>query len=136
MKRLLSLPFTLIILALTATGCGPGLAEVSGKILINGKATGDVSVFFKPRTGGEKIQAIMQSDKTYYFQMPSGQKGLPTGEYVVWLGVIPGQDGLPETESLKKTVPKQFWDESSGLSCKVVPGGTTYDIKIDGNTKR
>mgnify|MGYP005996496601 CR=1 FL=1 len=98
MKRLLSLPFTLIILALTATGCGPGLAEVSGKILINGKATGDVSVFFKPRTGGEKIQAIMQSDKTYYFQMPSGQKGLPTGEYVVWLGVIPGQDGLPETD--------------------------------------
>lgn len=117
--------------ACLAAGCGgPNLAEVTGKVLVDGEPNGNVVVYFESKETNKTFRSVSRSDQSYFLQMPSGETGIPPGEYRVWLGIAPGLDGLPESKKLEKNVPKKYWDKNSGLTCTVPAEGTSYAIEI------
>jgi len=112
-------------------GCGPTIAKVTGTVSVDGEQPGStVTVYFKRKGSNQTFRSLPQADMSYFLQMPSGQPGIPTGEYHVWIGISPGLEDLPESVRLEKKVPEEYWSESDELTCIVASGGTVFDIDI------
>ena len=109
---------------LFATGCGGvTLNEVSGKVTIKGEAPEvPLEILFLPKDDkGGKIGTACGgtgSDGTYQMSYPSGDKGVPEGEYNVSITVMP--DSVPEGK--KEPVIPSKYNTKTELSVTIKPG--------------
>lgn len=127
-KRIFFGCLTIVIM----TGCGPRLGNVTGKIFVDGKPSPFVRVNFRSEQTEDVYTSSISADYSYFVRMPSGDRGIPVGEYRVWLSVPLGQEGLPETVAVQKALPEALFDEAkSGLVCLVQSSGTVFDINAE-----
>ena len=116
-----------------ATGCGNGLAQVSGAVTVDGEplrgGAGDtrVTVQFQP-AGGVGSAAIGLADENGAYTLGTGSKtGIPPGDYLVSCSasrLIPQQGG-----ARRITDPKYANAKTSGLTCTVQPGKNEYNMR-------
>lgn len=129
-----------LCLVIVAAGCGPRLAEVSGKVTRKGgpmEFKGALVTFISAdhRTS---IAAKVRDDGTYRVSMAAGY-GLPPGRYLVAVTfpdgfVPPGVTGGPTAATDKlmaKWIPPRYLSAAkSGLTIDLKPEGATFDIDL------
>ena len=123
-----------ILIAAVVSGCGSGLAQISGVVTVDGQplrgGAGDtrVTVQFQP-AGGVGSSAIGLADENGVYSLGTGAKtGIPPGDYLVSCSasrLVPGQGG-----ARRITDPKYANAKTSGLTCTVQPGRNEYDIAL------
>jgi hypothetical protein len=134
---------TTVTLALSAvcllfSGCGDGLAQVSGQVTLDGQplrgGTGDVrvTVQFQP-ADGVGTTAIGLADEDGNYTLGTGSKdGIPPGEYLVTCTaselVRTNPSAAPSSRRI--TDPKYANANTSGLSVSVAPGNNNFDIPL------
>lgn len=111
--------FAVGMLALLIVGCGKPAAPsgtVKGKVLLDDQPYAKANVVLMSLQSGQSGSAPAQSDGTFELKAP-----IPVGAYKVFL--TPKQDDnaepKPEGESIDKSVPKKYWNE------------TTTDISVE-----
>lgn len=124
---------------LLQSGCGNGLAQVSGQILVDGKplhgANGDVrvTVKFLP-AGGVGPTAVGLADETGNYTLGTGsQSGVAPGEYLV---ACSGSElvraaGTNAVQGGRQITDPKYGDaKTSGLKFTVQPGKNQFDIQL------
>lgn len=125
-------------LCLAMSGCGNGLAQVSGLVTLDGKPLGSgdnvrTTVIFQPvASTGTKAAAIVDENGRYQLSTGS-QEGIPPGEYIVTCTsaqVIPPKDpwGTPSGKQITST--KYSSAATSRMSFTVQAGSNEYDIPL------
>lgn len=144
-----SITNTVVVIALTtvlgfSTGCGSGLAQVTGKVTQDGQplaTSGDtkVSVMFQS-VSGSGVPAVGTTDANGEYQLSTGsQVGLPPGEYLVSctgvkFSAATGPSGIPQGERI---IDLKYGDgNTSGLRFTVQEGKNRFDIALEAPKKR
>lgn len=123
--------------ALVTTGCGNGLASVSGAVTLDGKAiTGadkyGTVTFYRDSGGGAPAVGIM--DETGHYTLKTGsQDGIEPGKYRVAVAVkkvtpAAQRDSLPTAKLI--TPEKYSSTQQSGFLHEVKPGRNTIDFAL------
>lgn len=124
------------------SGCGNGLAEVSGVVTLDGQplrgGQGVVAtVMFQP-VSGSGSPGVGNVDPDGRYKLFTGVRpGAAPGEYVVTCSatqVIPSNDG-GAASGKALTDPKYASAQTSGLACSVRPGDNTFDIALESAKK-
>lgn len=125
------------VATLFISGCGNGLANVSGAVTLDGQAlTGadkyGVITFYRESGGGSPAVGIM--DETGHYAVKTGsQDGIAPGVYKVSVAVKkviqPTQPGGLPTASLI-TPEKYSSTKQSGFRSEVKPGTNTIDFPL------
>lgn len=129
---------------LALSGCGNGLAQVSGQVMLNGQplrgGKGDVrvTVQFQPADGVGAV-AIGLADENGNYEMATGsQTGIRPGEYVVTCSaselVRPTNPNATPGVRLVSD-PKYANANTSGLRCTVQPGTNEFNISLESPPK-
>ena len=124
--------------ALVAVGCsnaGPELAQVRGRITLDGKPLRDAAVMFVPETG-RPATARTDLDGVYELAYTQGNRGALLGTHEVRISTYrPGYEGeTPEgvrrsiTERPER-VPARY-NEESELSVEVTPGNNEFNFDL------
>jgi hypothetical protein len=126
------------------SGCGNGLAQVSGQVTLDGQplrgGAGDirVTVQFQP-TSGVGSTAIGLADEDGNYSLATGsQDGIPPGEYLVTCTaseLLPATAASSTRGSRRISDPKYANAKTSGLSFTVQPGKNTFDIPLTSPAK-
>jgi hypothetical protein len=121
------------------SGCGSGLAQVSGLVTLDGEplrgGSGDtrVTVQFQP-AGGNGSTAIGLADENGQYTLGTGaQTGIPTGEYLVSCSasrLVTAKDGKTPAGARRITDPKYANAKTSGMRFTVAPGNNVFDIAL------
>ncbi len=124
-------------LLLLQTGCGNGLASVSGSVTLDGeKMLGGpelrVTVLMSPKGGGPSAAALVDSNGN--FLMSTGSKsGIAPGKYLVAVSgtqIIPPKDPK-DTPGGRPVTPRQYANPKlSGLQVEVEPGSNQFDLEL------
>ena len=127
------------LLVVTASGCGNGLAQVSGVVTLDGQplrgGAGDtrVTVQFQPASGTGSTSIGLADENGVYRLGTGSQMGIPPGDYLVscsasQLGSAAAGQNAGGARSL---VDRKYANaKTSGLSCSVQPGANVYDITL------
>jgi hypothetical protein len=127
----------LSVLTLVITGCGNGLASVTGAVTLDGQAItgpnkyGTVS-FYRESGGGAPAIGIM--DQTGHYTLKTGSAdGIEPGTYRVAIAVkkvtpATQQDGLSTATLI--TPEKYSSTQQSGFRHEVKPGRNTIDFAL------
>ncbi len=120
-----------LLAAVLLSGCGPDAppqGTLSGSVTINGK------VYDRPlelivmsmKTGGGSSTAI-QEDGTFSFDKP-----FVTGEYTVYVAPSSPPEAEQQAVSVKidKSIPDEYWNESSPIKINIKEGENNIKIKI------
>jgi hypothetical protein len=119
------------------TGCGSGLAEVSGIVTVDGqplRGGNDVraTVCFQPTNGGG-LTAVGLLDENGAYRLSSGsQDGVAPGEYAVTCSatqLVRGPDGSP-AGGRRITDPAYANAKTSGLKFTVQPGDNEFNLTL------
>jgi hypothetical protein len=122
------------LLTLMSVGCGGGTGSVEGRLTVAGKevTTGALITFIGPT--GEKVQALVKSDGTFFAE------NVPAGTVEVTVenaplppkqpsGSKPDRKGPPETAKPKheppkpgNQVPDRYGEPENGLTCTINAG--------------
>lgn len=127
-----------IVVCLTLSGCGNGLAQVSGQVTLNGQplqgGSGDtrVTVQFQP-AGGVGVTAIGLADETGNYTLATGsQNGIPPGDYYVTCTasqIVPSTTG--GAPGGRRITPEKYASaRTSGFKFTVEPGRNTFDLPL------
>lgn len=122
---------TLLFSTALASGCGVVLSDVTGRVVIDGKAAPPgLKITFEPRGGAaEPIFSATDQEGHYRLIDRSGKSGVSPGAYVVSLGFWgDGSVNPPELAAIK--IPERYRTGSSTLECTVGRTATTFDIDI------
>jgi hypothetical protein len=117
------------------TGCGDGLAKVTGKVTLDGQPLRAqpgkvrVSIKFSPASGSGPV-AMGLADENGNYTLGTGAKtGILPGEYLVTCSA-------GETLTGQKSLGREITDskygnaKTSGMRCTVQPGRNEYDISV------
>jgi hypothetical protein len=128
------------LLCIAISGCGSGLADVTGQVTLDGQplhgGTEDVrvTVQFQPASGSGTT-AIGLADANGNYKLGTGsQTGIPPGEYLVTCSAAElirskkDPDATPGGRLI--TDPKYANAKTSGLRCSVQPGKNEFDISL------
>ena len=79
-----------VLLALSACGCGPHTVPVSGKIVVDGEPAENIRVVFQSAAGGDQVAPVATglTDKNGEYSLRLAQtnkKGVVPGPYAVFL---------------------------------------------------
>ena len=138
-QRLTFCSMGLCLLA-TATGCGNGLASVSGNVTLNNaplKGGGDVRamVYLYP-AGGTGAPAVGLVDEDGSYEITTGtQEGVLPGSYLVSISAsqLIGEDIPGEPRSARRITPAKYADpRQSNLRIEVEEGSNTFDFEMEG----
>jgi hypothetical protein len=123
---------------LVATGCGNGLAEVTGAITVDGQTlTGGndvrVTVTFQPSSGPGRV-AVGLADGNGNYRLSSGsQEGVVPGEYLATCSatqIVRGKEG-GVTGGRRLTDPSYANIKTSGFKFTVTPGSNQIDLALN-----
>jgi hypothetical protein len=126
------------LMLLALTGCGSGLAEVSGVVTVDGqplRGGSDVraTVCFQPTTGGG-LTAVGLLDENGVYRLSSGsQEGVLPGEYLVTCSatqLVRGPDGSA-AGGRRITNPVYANAKTSGLKFTVEPGSNEFNLTLN-----
>jgi hypothetical protein len=131
----LAIALLLPALSVALTGCGDGLAKVSGKVTLDGQPLRAepgklrISIKFQPESGTGPV-AMGLADENGNYTLGTGSKtGILPGEYLVTCSA-------GETLTGQKSLGREITDskygnaKTSGLHCTVKPGSNKYDISV------
>jgi hypothetical protein len=120
----------------TASGCGNGLASVSGVVMLDGRQVGGAdkygTVTFVRESGGAPVVGII--DESGHYTLKTGtQDGVEPGMYLVSIAVrkiTPSaqQYGLAQATAI--TPARYASAAQSGLKNEVKPGRNTIDFNL------
>ena len=134
--RQLSAILAISAASLWVTGCGNGLAKVSGQVTIDGqpidgsKGSAFVLVQFTP-VGGKGANGTGLADENGRYNVVTGsQTGVSPGEYYVTCTIRADKSSTPMPD------PKYSDPKKSGLKCVVESGRNTFDIPLQGRPKK
>jgi hypothetical protein len=123
----------------TLVGCGNGLAQVSGVVMLDGQPIkggregSRVTVQFQPVSGNGST-AIGIADETGRYTLGTGsQTGIPAGDYFVTVTgseLVPSPDPSMPPSGRRITDPKFADAKTSGMRFTVAPGKNQYDIAV------
>ena len=128
--------FSLATVSLLLSGCGNGLANVSGQVTIDGqpvdgsKGSSFVTVQFVPVSGKGANGAGLADGNGRYSVATGSQKGVGPGEYFVTCTVRGERPGVPLPD------PKYANPKTSGLKCNVESGKNEFDIPLTSRPKK
>lgn len=139
--RRLTMFIFVVIVAPLLTGCGNGLASLSGTVLINGKpAPEGVSLQFQPTfEGGSPSYAMTDKEGKYTAQFTFKSAGIQPGEHNVFLipGAVKtpmpviGPDGNPvgpPPTNPMKNMPRSYYESITLI--EVESGSNEKDIQL------
>src|SRR5262245_16132973 len=122
-----------------ASGCGSGLAEVSGVVTLDGQplrgGSGDtrVTIQVQPASGNGST-SIGLADENGIYKLGTGSKtGIPPGEYLVSCSasqLVLARDGKTSAGARRITDPKYANAKTSGLKFVVAPGKNEFNIPL------
>jgi hypothetical protein len=130
----------LLLGAAFLTGCGDGLARVSGNLSLDGQPLRAqpgkvrVSVRFQPESGVGPVAVGLADENGYYTLGTGSQTGILPGDYVV---TCSASEVLTNSKSLARelTDPKYGNPKTSGLRFTVQPGKNQFDIPLTSSPK-
>jgi hypothetical protein len=143
-----------LMLALTATGCGP-TNTVKGRVLLDGQPVAGATVLFMPDAEGQGRPASATTDNDGFFQLTTNRRGdgaLP-GAYRIVISKSEAPAAQPDDEHGSKKraqdylarhsgrtrdkplIPSSYSDaEKTTLRCTVpAPGLVTVELSSGGN---
>jgi hypothetical protein len=129
----------LAVLALAISGCGDGMAEVTGKVTLDGEplASGNgvrATVYFQPESG-DGVAAVGILDQNGQYTLSSGSKdGVAPGVYRVTCTasqIIRSKDPNGAPSGRRITDPKYANAQTSGFQFTVEPGRNEFDLALD-----
>lgn len=135
-----------LVLVLALGGCGakvdqsPPLQPVTGTILLDGKPIPGASVAFVPRGDTPGLVSVGTTNETGAFECvyPTGQPGVPTGEYKVLISklVTPSGDPIPEGKTAadveaKDIIPAKYKRLDDLINTIAVGPGGKKDLKFE-----
>jgi hypothetical protein len=129
---------SLMFALLTLTGCGNGLADVSGTVTLDGapvEGSSDVygTVTFQ-RDDGSGAPAVGIIQRAGRYEVSTGtQRGLAPGNYIVGVAVkkiLPPAEPGGLTRPQRISAEKYARPEASGFRAEVKPGDNTFDFDL------
>ena len=120
-----------------AVGCSnpaEPMGKVFGRVTLQEQPLGEGSIIFTNAEKGVYITAALQHDGSYEVES-SGGRGLPLGNYRVYLAPAPGEP-LTKANPVPKArpgpaIPARYRDaKSSGLKLEVKEGDNPFDVKL------
>lgn len=130
------------ILCSALSGCGNGLAQVSGQVMLDGQpvrggAGGTrVTVQFQPANGVGSTAIGLADENGNYTLATGSQDGIPPGEYVVTCSASELiQKAGAAAGSRPISDPKYANAKTSGLKFTVQPGSNEFNIPLESPAK-
>ncbi|MBI1347454.1 carboxypeptidase regulatory-like domain-containing protein [bacterium] len=136
-----------VILELATLGCGGAatakaldLEPVSGMVKFDGKPFAGASVAFMPRgtTAGQVAVSVTDAEGKFEMVYPDGGKGVPVGEYKVYISKLltPSGDPIPEGKTAadveaKDIVPMRYKKPDDLINVVSIPAGGKSDLVIE-----
>ena len=127
--------FLAIILCLLC-GCSSDLAEVRGRVTLDGQPLKDATVMFIPSTGGRPGTAITDAEGRYELQFTGTEKGAMIGKNMVKISTYyppmgnTSADGkYAEIPARPERLPAKYHDKTE-LEADVKPGVPSYDFDL------
>ncbi len=123
----------------TLSGCGNGLAQVSGVVTLDGEplrgGSGDtrVTVQFQPASGTGSTSIGLADENGVYTLGTGSQMGIAPGEYLVSCSAsqLNSAQAGQRAGGARSLVDRKYANaKTSGLSCTVNPGKNVYDISL------
>jgi hypothetical protein len=147
-KQLSLLRITAVLMTsavcLSLSGCGNGLAQVSGQVTLDGQplqgGNGNVRVTiqFQPANGVGST-AIGLADENGNYTLATGSKdGIPPGDYVVTCSaseLVQAKGSSAAGGSRQISDPKYANANTSGLKFTVQPGKNEFNILLESSVK-
>jgi hypothetical protein len=124
---------------LALTGCGNGLAQVTGQVTLDGQplhgGNGDVRVTiqFQPVSGTGTTAIGIANESGNYTLGTGSQTGIPPGEYLVTCSaneLVRSKDPNATPGGRRITDPKYANAKTSGLKFTVQPGKNEFNIPL------
>ncbi len=119
----------LLVVMLSAVGCGPNVGTVKGRVTLKGAPIGDGSVIFQGASANVSVSGNLKPDGTYQI-VAANMPGLPPGDYKV--AISPSKIGTGEAplaiapgqaEVVRVMIPQRYHStETSGLTATVQAG--------------
>jgi len=136
-----------VAICLVISGCGSGLARVSGQVTMDGEplrgGSGNVrvTVQFQPANGVGSTAIGLADENGNYALATGSQAGIPPGDYLITctaVELVQPKNASFAAGSRRITDPKYANANTSGLSFTVQPGKNQFDIPLTGpaNTGR
>lgn len=130
--------FLLLAIGLVGVGgCGPQLAEVRGRVTLQGQPLSDGSaIVFSNEERGTFIQAPLNEDGRFRVEMAEGW-GLPPGTYEVSV-IPPPLTGPPQADGKQpgqtvrsRDIPMKYRDpKTSDLRLELPRGGAVFNVEM------
>ena len=126
------------------SGCGNGLAQVSGQVTLDGQplrgGSGDVrvTVHFLPASGVGPTAIGLADENGNYILGTGSQTGVPPGDYVVTCAasaLVRPAGGSAAPSGRRIIDPKYANATTSGLQFTVQPGNNEFDISLQSPAK-
>src|SRR5262245_55552391 len=141
MRGIIMRRFVLLPLALVLIGCadqGPKIANVSGRVTLDGQPLANAAVMFSPVapkgsiTPGPDSGAKTDASGRYTLELTGkGKKGAVVGKHTVRLSLIPDEDPTDDTPKKFKVLPPKYTGKTSKLEYELPAGGTdTADFPL------
>lgn len=115
--------------ALTLTGCGGRMGQVTGKVTIDNQPVVNATVSFEDAVTHVRASGVTDAEGIYSLSTNVKDDGAPVGDYkvaVIQAGPADSSQGDPPRQ-----FPKSFENpETSGLTFSVKPGKNRFDIEL------
>lgn len=109
-------------------GCGSEfkLAQVSGKVTVDGAPVPNLQVMFEPQDKGQPSSlGFTKPDGTYQLRCTSGEDGAVVGQHTVRVTTIE----MDDPSAVPLTIPEKY-NSSSTLMHEVKAGDNTIDLPL------
>jgi hypothetical protein len=122
-------PVVALALIVAASGCGGGLAQVTGRITYKGKPVPSTQVTFQPADGSRPSKGLTDDDGKFMLKYSRTEPGATRGPHKVFLSYV-----VSNEEELHKIEPKASDDLKAVIASYSDPEKTTlkYDITRNG----
>jgi hypothetical protein len=134
-----------LLLFLAPAGCGPKVAPVSGKVMLDDRPLVNATVIFAPDSEqlnpGPGSKAKTDQNGQFSLElMTGGTKGAIVGKHIVSITAYEGDDKIPSSGHdmvFRKLLVPERYNAKTELTFDVPPGGSTsanFDLKSDADT--
>jgi len=119
-------------------GCGPNdIAQVTGKVTLDGEPLGGVEIRFTPTEGEKKTssRAVTEADGTYTLKYTAEVEGALIGNHLVQVvnsidNKEEGKELDKEAEAFRNKLPEKYY-KNSDLSAEVKKGENVFNFDLE-----
>jgi hypothetical protein len=125
-----------VVLLPAVSGCGPRLAEVSGRVIYKGEPVPSTQVTFLPDNGSRPSKGLTDDNGNFTLRYSRTQAGATRGPCTVFLTYVAGtEEDLGQappkaSDELKAVIAKYGDPEKSPLHYEISRSGQVIDIHL------